>query len=415
MEVELEVDLATQEILLAASNHDIPKLRTLLRNSFASVQDAESGFTPLHAAIAACADDDEEAPSQPNGTEHALSTDQQETIAQAERTVKFLLQNGAIWNDLDARGETPGCLALRLKLKGLYEVMVDAGVRAEMLMNRLDAYESLDDEDDDVEDAISVDGAEFEVLEVVEDQDSAITIDGAGDPPSPPPPEPTNDDSTTNPNYLASTLRFQDDRLLDSAHNGVMMSWESDIMARTTSLLVPLPSLTVLNIGHGMGIIDTMIQAKSPAAHHIIEAHPQVQQQMRRDGWFDKPNTTVHEGRWQDVLPQLINQGTTFDAIYFDTFAENYKAFRHFFNEFVIGLLKPEGLWGWFHGLGADRQISYDVYTKVVEMDVFEAGFDVEWETVAVPDLEQSEEWTGVRRRYWALDTYRLPICRFVE
>jgi hypothetical protein len=34
------------------------------------------------------------------------------------------------------------------------------------------------------------------------------------------------------------------------------------------------------------------------------------------------------------------------------------------FSEQVIGLLEQEGRWGFFNGMGADRQISYDVYQK---------------------------------------------------
>jgi len=37
----------------------------------------------------------------------------------------------------------------------------------------------------------------------------------------------------------------------------------------------------------------------------------------------------------------------------------------------------------------------------------------VEWEEVALPDLEH--EWDGVRRRYWKVDHYRLPVCKFMD
>jgi protein arginine N-methyltransferase 2 len=109
----------------------------------------------------------------------------------------------------------------------------------------------------------------------------------------------------------------------------------------------------------------------------------------------------------------LINQGETFDAIYYDTFAESYSDFREFFSEHIIGLLDLRGTWGFFNGMGADRQLSYDVYQKVVEMDLLEAGFDIDWEEVKVPRLEA--EWTGVRRKYWVVDSYRLPICRYMD
>ena len=54
------------------------------------------------------------------------------------------------------------------------------------------------------------------------------------------------------------------------------------------------------------------------------------------------------------------------------------------------------------------------IRSQVVEMDLFEAGLDVEWEDIDVPDLASEGEWTGVRRPYWALKTYKLPTCKFL-
>ena len=121
-------------------------------------------------------------------------------------------------------------------------------------------------------------------------------------------------------------------------------------------------------------------------------------------------------------MPGLLEKGELFDAIYFDTFAEEYKALREFFTEYVIGLLDPAGgpqadggNFGFFNGMGADRQIVKDVYNKIVEFDLFDAGFDTEWETIPIPDLDQQGEWEGVRRKYWVLNEYKLPTCRYVS
>lgn len=35
-----------------------------------------------------------------------------------------------------------------------------------------------------------------------------------------------------------------------------------------------------------------------------------------------------------------------------------------------------------------------------------------EWETVPVKMEDKEEVWRGVRREYWKLDQYRLPICQ---
>jgi protein arginine N-methyltransferase 2 len=61
----------------------------------------------------------------------------------------------------------------------------------------------------------------------------------------------------------------------------------------------------------------------------------------------------------------MVQEGILLDAIYYDTFAEDYQALKEFFSEWVIQLLDSDGLFGWYNGLGADRQICYDVYTKV--------------------------------------------------
>ncbi|KAJ5438066.1 Protein arginine N-methyltransferase 2 [Penicillium daleae] len=402
---EIDVDLDVQEILLAASQHDISKLRRLCRTQSslpdaANVKDPETGYSPLHAAIAACEPDEDE---KTNG--EAASADK-ELLASGAETVKFLLQEGAIWNDLDNKNETPGCLARRIGALDLYELIVDAGVRAEMLLSRLDEYAALSDSDDEEDEGETAENTE----DKAEDETAPELIEVSTEQPAE---SAAANPEVNNRGYLSSILSINNDRILDSDQNGVMMRWESDIMLKSAKALLPRPGLKVLNVGHGMGIVDGFFQDQGPAEHHIIEAHPSVLADMKAKGWDTKPGVTIHEGRWQDVLPGLVGEGVTFDAIYYDTFAESYADFREFFSEQVIGLLEQDGKWGFFNGMGADRQISYDVYQKVAEMDLFEAGFDVEWEEIPVPKLEG--EWDGVRRAYWVVDSYRLPLCRFMD
>lgn len=413
---QIDVDLDVQEILLASSQHDFAKLRRLTRTQSAlpdaaNVKDPETGYTPLHSAIAACEPETDETETDTNGA--AKPPIDPETIKSGVNTVKLLLEEGAIWNDLDNNDETPGCLARRIGATELYDLIVDAGVRAEMLLNRLDGYEELSEDEDDEEDDVKESGAQAddetapELVEVSAEQAASIlaTTEAEAEEANP---------GVTNARYLDSNLNIQEDKILDSDQNGVMMEWESDIMKKSAVALLPRPGLKVLNIGHGMGIVDGFFQEREPSEHHIIEAHADVVAEMKKRGWDSKPGVTIHEGRWQDILPGLVGEGVTFDAIYYDTFAESYADFRDFFSEQVIGLLEQEGgKWGFFNGMGADRQISYDVYQKVAEMDLFEAGFDVDWEDIPVPKLDG--EWKGVKRAYWVVDNYRLPLCRFMD
>ena len=352
---EADPDIQAQLILLAASHHNIDSLRTLLRTGNASAQDAETGFTPLHAAIATCEPSLQHAVNGEDRGENVIGIADGDhnngagsDVEAAAKTVKLLLQNGAIWNDVDGKNETPGCLALRLGLKELYEIMVDAGVRAEMLLNRLDEYELLagNEEEEDEDQGPNEESRNGERHTPSSGQQGNLINDA----------EDTL--GINNEDYLQSSLHFQDGRILDSAGNGVMMAWEMDIMKQSADLLAPRSGLRILNIGHGMGIIDTFFQGKNPSSHHIIEAHAGVLDRMKRDSWYDKQGVTIHEGRWQDVVPSIIEQGILFDVIYFDTFAEEYKALRDFFSDCVLGLLNDGGKFGFFNGLGAGEHLS---------------------------------------------------------
>lgn len=413
--IDVNVDIGVQEILLAASQHETTSLRKLVRSNDkvqdpVNVRDPETGYTPLHAAIAACEPDAETKEHAESSASNGMEDSRQSTLEAGKESVRLLLEEGAIWNDLDVKNETPGCLARRLGLTELYELMVDAGVRAEMLLNRLDGYEPLADNGDDDDDD---DDENEESAEVTDSAQAENNNHTPGDHEIQYGPKSTAEEpEVTSDRYLQSNLTFQAGRLLDQDQNGVMMAWESDIMARSAKNLLPTSGLRILNIGHGMGIIDGFFQEQSPSSHHIVEAHPDVLADMKSKGWYEKPGVVIHEARWQDALAKLVEEGVTFDAIYYDTFAESYSDFREFFSENVIALLDPDGKWGFFNGMGADRPISYDVYQKVVEFDLFEAGFDVEWEEVKVPELEG--EWAGVRRSYWAVDNYRLPTCKFM-
>jgi protein arginine N-methyltransferase 2 len=447
---DIDLDTRIQEVLLAASNHDLEKLKLFLRvPGAANVQDLETGMTPLHAAILACGvfpslkhSDSVGSTARSVGDnplngqlreklplEDGSGEGEEIDIKKAKAIVRELFLAGAVWNDLDANSETPGCLAWRLEQKELYELIVEAGVRAELLMNLMGGYELLTDGDDSEEgEAEEVQGEETQrdpkdhqfpktALQPTPSESMASTD------------EPADINSKS---YLSSTLTFTSRALLDASSNGVMMAWETDIMERTCTLLAPTSGLRILNIGFGLGIIDGLFAATKPSAHHIVEAHPSILAALHAPNadstlgfgpiWSSRApgKNLIHSGRWQDVVPQLLAAGEVFDVIYFDTFGEPYSELKRFFSEYVIGLLDQWGRFGFFNGLGADRRVCHDVYRRVVELDLCDAGLDVEWTDVDV-DLEgqglgkEGEgEWEGVRRRYWTLERYRLPVCTFM-
>lgn len=341
--------LLAKRIIGAAERHDVPALTVLLKEGSANVMDptVQTATSPLHAAIASC----------------GKSEDGKQASEQAIQTVELLLQNGAIWNDLNGEDDTPGCIALKNGQTKLYDMMVAAGVRAELLFAKMAA--------------LGLDDNSVEIVEIQQEEDEArdeqpaakkqkvSSEEAVAKPVEETPAAVLDDVSLDNHAYLKSELRYKGHILMDESDNAVMMDWETEIMQRHAETLATKPGLRTMNVGHGMGIVDTAFLTHSPEMHHIVEAHPQVHEKLRREGWYDMPNVTVHEGRWQDVLPKLVEQGVVLDAIYYDTFAEDYAALKEFFAEYVIQLLAKDGKFGWYNGLGADRQVCYDVYWRV--------------------------------------------------
>lgn len=268
---------STTMLLLAAADHNIPVLSSLLKTKSPNVQDPDTKSTPLHAAIASC-----------------VPEDPPEKLLAAEETLKLLLMNGAIWNELDCNGETPGCLANRLGLPTLYEIMVQAGVRAELIFGRLDGYQEL------------LGGDEVEDEDEDEGEDEGETErEGASGGEAQKQEEMQKD--VNSEEYLASQLTYLGDRLLDRDANGVMMAWERRIMERSCEAVLPgdVPGRSVLNIGFGMGIVDGFFRGKNPTRHVIVEPHPDVLKKMTEDGWDKMEGVEVLPGRWQDVGPHV--------------------------------------------------------------------------------------------------------------
>lgn len=113
-----------------------------------------------------------------------------------------------------------------------------------------------------------------------------------------------NKNANSGHDYLQDRVSFSEDKLMDSDSKAVMMAWEKPLM-EAHAKAVCSGGGHVLNVGFGMGLVDTAIQQYSPVSHTIIEAHPEVYERMLRTGWGQKDNVKIVFGRWQDVLSQL--------------------------------------------------------------------------------------------------------------
>lgn len=335
-----------------------------------------------------------------------------------------LFLNGAGWCLINKHNETPGCVLLRRGLhhSKYWDRMIEAGVRAEVVFRKLEQLQK-DTFDSTQREALkqfkktAAEDAEIPELVEADTPDEMKKEVESKDP---------SKDPTKNLNtYLHTKLAYTKNALVTEGRcDGVMMDWEEKLMkAGCDSLFHQIPNkkdVSILNIGFGMGIIDTMIEERNPTKHYICEAHPDVLRKMKEDGWMEKPNIVVLKGKWQDTLPPLLDEGIYFDGIYYDTYSEHYQDMLNLF-DLIVGLLKMTGTFSFFNGLGADRLVCYEVYKKVAEIDLADYGLSVKYKEIKPPENVLNHQktddtvWKGIRRAYWKCPVYYHPEVTFTS
>jgi type IV protein arginine methyltransferase len=250
------------QMIDACSRNDLTTVQRCLQNDvmLARQQDFETGLSPLMAA----------------------------SQGGFKRLVEQLLDLGAPWNAVDRQGKCAGNYATDAEQWDIVNVLVDWGTRAELILGELQRTQLLQQRQ--------------------QHQDDGTVAN--------------NEETSTKPDYLHHDLRYNDDgtALLDADNDAVMMEWERPIMRAHAQILlgdIPAPQpRRVLNVGFGMGIIDTILQNElAPTQHYIIEAHPDVYRKMVKDGWDRKAGVIICHGKWQTVLPQLAASKVEFDGI----------------------------------------------------------------------------------------------------
>jgi protein arginine N-methyltransferase 2 len=142
----------------------------------------------------------------------------------------------------------------------------------------------------------------------------------------------------------------------------------------------------------------------------IIEAHPDVYNEMKKMKWLGKENVRVCFGKWQDVIPQWIQEGVKVDGIFYDTCGERFLVLEDFHSYVLPNLLdSPNGVYSFFNVLAPDNLFFHGVACQCVKLQLASLGFEAEFVPCETTVLEQ-EEWEGIRLEYWhGRDTYYFP------
>jgi type IV protein arginine methyltransferase len=369
--------------------------------------------------------------------------------------IQYLLTEcHAPWNAIDRNGRCAGNYATDAQHWMVVELLVDWAVRAELVLGAMERQMRMRREREEVDnDPRDCDAAMTTMTDHNDDIDNTTTMNG----------NTTKDDDSipvayqpsTKPDYLRQSLHYQKDVLLDADQDAVMMEWERPLMKAHAEILMmtqsaagddsivvevdsgirsaggptaPPPSSPVrrnkrvLNVGFGLGIIDGILQDDYHPAHHIIiEAHPDVYRRMQETGWTNRgPHVRVCFGKWQDVIPQLQQEGVVVDAIFFDTYGEHYHDMQDFHVAMTSLLAKPHGIYSFFNGLAPDNLFFHGVACQCVKLHLASLGLDSEFAPCELQGnhnaFNDPSVWENVRRRYWhGRDTYYLPIIKWNE
>ncbi|VDQ07086.1 unnamed protein product, partial [Trichobilharzia regenti] len=170
--------------------------------------------------------------------------------------VNYLLSEGAPWNAVDRKYLCAGDYAAKNGHQLCIDAILNHAVMSEFLLS------------------LAVDKSESLSLENIDSMNYSRVVENR-----------TEKTEQLNAAYLASRLEYTEDGkcLVDTnTQLAVMMDWETPIMKKHAAWICHAdvvdnkPPLNILNVGFGMGIVDTAIQKYSPHSHVIIEAHPEA-------------------------------------------------------------------------------------------------------------------------------------------
>ena len=203
--------------------------------------------------------------------------------------------------------------------------------------------------------------------------------------------------------------------------DAVMMEWETPLMAAHADVCVgAFPhdvcghlkdrnDLRVLNVGHGLGIVDGFLRnyASRIAAHRVIEPHPDVLKRVdsQTDRW---EGVTFRRETWRESLRD--EAFGPFDAIFFDTYAERYEDMRQFLGRCRASSPRAECSRSSTASRRSTRSSTASPASSSSANSI-PCGLDCAFVPLQSTSPRTTTRRHRVRRRYWRFDTYHLPLA----
>ena len=188
-------------------------------------------------------------------------------------------------------------------------------------------------------------------------------------------PKPTLDE------YLNNSLEIKSGVITSSLFEISIMDDQERLIMEESAKVICENGGDILNVGFGLGIIDSYIQQHAINSHTIIEIHPDVIKHAHDIG-FDKKARICH-GDWRSWITKFNDEGTKFDGVYFDTFniEEGSDEWADFVKD-VDSILKPGGIFSYFNNTASEsmefqemlKMLPYSHGVKIIRMRDIEAA-----------------------------------------
>ena len=174
----------------------------------------------------------------------------------------------------------------------------------------------------------------------------------------------------------------------------VMERWETPYMEQL-AMVTTGKGGKILEVGFGLGIAASVIQAQAIEEHHIIEANEEVYQSLVKFAENSQKPIQPYLGTWQAVISQLPDK--KFDGILYDAYplAGEKQHVHHFdFLRQAKRILKPGGVMTYCNLTSWGRLMaSYDSVSEMVSStqvdNILDCGFSQpSWDVFDVnPDV----------------------------
>jgi tRNA A58 N-methylase Trm61 len=171
-----------------------------------------------------------------------------------------------------------------------------------------------------------------------------------------------------------------DEHSLKHPMTDIIMSYQEDLIMDLSAEKVCQNGGDILNVGYGLGVVDSYIKTYNINSHHIIEIHPQLYQNAIDNGYND-----VYLGDWRDVIENFKYNNKKFDGIYFDTHdIGGLDEWWDFCNQ-VDSLLNSGGVYSYFN---------VTTKTKVEDMLTNVLGYTKFSQVIPITDIKcRFTEW----------------------